>query len=141
MRLVFIDAYFCALLAITLSTGMTLLQRLLSLCWIVVLLLWSVNALRRGLALKRLVRSAFYSQIPAAILVIAAPIAPVFKLDGLTDGILTIWETPFEPLFELIPSFHIGYLSSMYLEECALPFLLPVLTILLGWSVRSCRMT
>ncbi|WAH42008.1 hypothetical protein NZD89_00315 [Alicyclobacillus fastidiosus] len=136
MRLVFIDFYFFTILTVSLCTGMTLLQRVVSSFWIITFVLWSTNELRKGLSIGTLVRKSFYGQFPAIVLVFTAPITHHLHIDGWTDGILALWETPFEPLFELLPPFHMGNFSGMYLEDCTSPFLLPALIMLLGFIVR-----
>lgn len=139
MRLVFIDSYYIAVLAVSICTGMTLLQRVLSICWILAFISYSVYALWSGVWVHTLMRTVLYCQIPAILLVLAAPLTPSFHIEGWTDGILAIWETPFEPLLELLPPFHIGHLSGMYLEDCAAPFLILALVVLLAWGVRIAK--
>ena len=136
MRLVFLDSYFLTMLAVSLCTGMTILQRVVSICWIIFFVLWSAQAVKRGLPTHRLIQAALYSQMPALILVFTAPVASYLHVDGWTDGILALWETPFEPLFELLPGFHAGHFSSMYLEDCSAPFLILMLIQSLGWILR-----
>ena len=124
------------MLTVSLCTGMTFVQRVVSLCWILGFAYGLNLAIRKGILIRKLVRDALLCQIPALVFILTEPFAASRHFDGWTDGFLALWETPFEPLLELLPPFHLGHLSSMYVEDCTIPFVLPTLTMVLGWLVQ-----